>query len=149
MARCSRSHQMILTSWWQSLQLQSFLSPVSFLLRWWVTKRVAKPREQCKCVCFFLPMNVTTSHLLLVHRSNEGIPSATTHKLLFSRAAELSNVVVLDDVKPHTLPLGMSFFRVNNSVVDGKNIRVNKFILAVQCFSPDALDIMPAHLSAD
>ena len=94
-------------------------------------------------------MNETTSHLLLMHRSDKGIPSATTHKLLFSRAAELSNVVVLDDVKPHTLPLGMSFFRVNNSVFDGKNIRVDKFILAVQCFSPDALDITSACLSAD
>jgi hypothetical protein len=94
-------------------------------------------------------MNETTSHLLLMHRSDKGIPSATTHKLLFSQAAELFNVVVIDDAKPHTLPLGMSFFRVNNSVVDEKNIRANKFILAVQCFSPDALDITSACLSAD
>ena len=43
----------------------------------------------------------------------------------------------------------MSFFRVNNSVVDGKNIRVDEFILDVQCFSPDALDITSACLSAD
>ncbi len=84
-----------------------------------------------------------------MHRSDKGIPSATTHKLLYSRAAELSNVVALDDAKPHTLPLGMSFFRVNNSVVDEKNIRVDKFILAAQCFSPDALDITSARLSAD
>jgi hypothetical protein len=84
-----------------------------------------------------------------MHRSDKRIPSATTHKLLFSRAAELSYVVALDDAKPHTLPLGMSFFRVNNSVVDGKNIRVDEFILDVQCFSPDALDITSACLSAD
>jgi hypothetical protein len=131
------------------LRRQSFLPPVSFLLWRWVTKRVAKPREQCKCDFFFLPTNETASHLLLVHRSNKGISSATTHKLLFSQAAELPNVVALDDAKPHTLPLGMSFFRVNNSVVDGKNIQVDKFVLAVQYFSPDTLDIMSAHLSAD
>ncbi len=59
-----------------------------------------------------------------MHRSNKGIPSTATHKLLFSWAAELSNVVALDDEKPHTLPLGISFFRVNDSVVDGKNIQV-------------------------
>jgi hypothetical protein len=58
-----------------------------------------------------------------VHRSNNGIPSPTTHKLLFGRAAELSNVVVLDDAEPHTSPLGKSFFRVNNSVVDGKEVK--------------------------
>ncbi len=127
---------------------QSFFPPVSFLLQWWVTKRVAKPREQCKSVCFFLPMNETTSHLL-VHRSNKEINSTTTHKLLFSRAAELSNVVALYDAKLHTLSLGMSFFRVNNSVIDGKNIQADKFILAVQCFSLDAYDITSACLSAD
>ena len=87
-----------------------------------MTKRVTKSREQCKCVFLFLPTNEITSHLLLVRRSNKGIPSATTHKLFFSQSAVLSNVVALDDAKLHTLPLGMSFYRVNNSVVDGKII---------------------------
>jgi len=97
----------------------------------------------------FLPTNEITSHLLLVRRSNKGIPSATTHKLLFRRAADLSNVVALDDMNPHTLPLGMSFFRVNDSIVEGKNLRVDKFVLNVQVFSPGALDITSARLSDD
>jgi hypothetical protein len=84
-----------------------------------------------------------------VRRSNKGIPSETTHKLLFSRAADLSNVVALDDMKPHTLPLGMSFFRVNDSIVEGKNLRVDKFVLGVQVFSPGAPDITSARLSDD
>jgi hypothetical protein len=47
---------------------------------------------------------------------DKGIPFVPTHKLLFHQAAELSNVVALDDAKPHTLFFGMSFFRVNDSI---------------------------------
>ena len=54
--------------------------------------------------------------------NDKGIPSVTTHTLLFHQAAELSNVVALDDAKPHTLLFGMSFFGVNNSIVDGENL---------------------------
>jgi len=52
-------------------------------------------------------------------------------------------------MKPHTFPLGMSFFRVNDSIVEGKNLRVDKFVLSVQVFSPGALDITSARLSDD
>ncbi len=82
-------------------------------------------------------------------RSNKRIPSASTHKLLFSRAADLSNVVALDNVKPHTLPLGMSFFRVNDSIVEGENLRADTFVLSVQVFSPGALDITSDRLADD
>ena len=80
-------------------------------------------------------------------RINKGI--GTSHKVLFDKAAEFSNIVALDDKKPQDLPLGLTFFKVNGSLVDKKNIRVDKYVLSVQCFSPDALDITSAHLSND
>ena len=80
-------------------------------------------------------------------RINKGI--GTSHKVLFDKAAEFSNIVALDDKKPQDLPLGLTFFKVNGSLVDTKNIRVDKYVLSVQCFSPDALDITSARLSDD
>ena len=80
-------------------------------------------------------------------RINKGI--GTSHKVLFDKAAEFSNIVALDDKKPQDLPLGLTFFKVNGSLVDKKNIRVDKYVLAVQCFSPDALDTTSARLSDD
>jgi hypothetical protein len=80
-------------------------------------------------------------------RINKGI--GTSHKVLFDKAAEFSNIVALDDKKPQDLPLGLTFFKVNGSLVDKKNIRVDKYVLSVQCFSPDALDITSARLSDD
>jgi len=80
-------------------------------------------------------------------RINKGI--GTSHKVLFDKAAEFSNIVALDEKKPQDLPLGLTFFKVNGSLVDKKNIRVDKYVLAVQCFSPDALDITSARLSND
>ena len=80
-------------------------------------------------------------------RINKGI--GTSHKVLFDKAAEFSNIVALDDKKPQDLPLGLTFFKVNGSLVDKNNIRVDKYVLSVQCFSPDALDITSARLSDD
>jgi hypothetical protein len=80
-------------------------------------------------------------------RINKGI--GTSHKVLFDKAAEFSNIVALDNKKPQDLPLGLTFFKVNGSLVDKKNIQVDKYVLAVQCFSPDALDITSARLSND
>jgi hypothetical protein len=61
-------------------------------------------------------------HLLFMHRSriNKGI--GTSHKVLFDKAAEFSNIVALDDKKPQDLPLGLTFFKVNGLLVDKKNI---------------------------
>jgi hypothetical protein len=79
--------------------------------------------------------------------STKGI--GTSHKVLFDKAAEFSNIVALDKKKPQDLPLGLTFFKVNGSLVDKNNIRVDKYVLSVQCFSPDALDITSARLSND
>jgi hypothetical protein len=88
-------------------------------------------------------------HLLFIRRSriNKGI--GMSHKVLFNKAAEFSYIVALDDKKPQELPLGLTFFKVNGSLVDKKNIRVDKYVLSVHCFSPDALDITSACLSAN
>jgi hypothetical protein len=60
-----------------------------------------------------------------------------------------SNVVALDEAKPHTLPSGMTFFRVNESLVGKGNLQVDKYILAIQVFNPDSLATVTAHLSND
>ena len=53
-------------------------------------------------------------------RINKGI--GTSHKVLFDNAAEFSNIVALDEKKPQDLPLGLTFFKVNGSLDDKKNI---------------------------
>ncbi len=60
-----------------------------------------------------------------------------------------SNVVALDESKPHTLPSGVTFFRVNESLVGRGNIQADKFILAIQVFNPDSLEAVNARLSDD
>ena len=80
-------------------------------------------------------------------RINKGI--GRSHKVLFDKAAEFANIVALDDKKPQDLPLGLTFFKVKGSLVDKKNIRVDKYVVSFHCFSPDALDITSACLSDD
>jgi hypothetical protein len=50
---------------------------------------------------------------------------------------------------PHTLPSGLTFFRVQESRVKAKNIRVDKFLLLLQVSNPDALEYTSARLSDD
>jgi hypothetical protein len=86
---------------------------------------------------------------LLICRTDKGIDSGTNHLELFNRALELSNVVALSDTKPHTLPPGFTFFRVQQSQVKASNMRVDKFILLLQVSNPDALERTSARLSDD
>ncbi len=60
-----------------------------------------------------------------------------------------SNVIALDEAKPHTSPSGMTFFRVNKSLVGKGNLQVDKYILAIQVFNPDSLTTVTACLSDD
>ena len=55
-----------------------------------------------------------------------------------------SNVVALDEAKPHALPSGMTFFTVNKSLVGKGNIQADKYILAIQVFNPDSLETVTA-----
>jgi hypothetical protein len=58
-----------------------------------------------------------------------------------------SNIVSLDENKPHLLPSGMTFFRVNESHVGKWNVLVNKFVLFIQVYNPDSLTMITACLS--
>jgi hypothetical protein len=82
-------------------------------------------------------------------RTKARISWSTTHAKVFSQAIKWSNVVALDDAKPHTLPSGMTFFRMNKSLVGKGNLQVDKYILAIQVFNLDSLATITAHLSDD
>ncbi len=88
-------------------------------------------------------------HVLLLCRTKAGISWGTTHDKVFSQAMKWSNVVALDEAKPHTLPSGTTFFRVNESLVGNGNLQVDKFILAIQVFNPDLLATVTSRLSDD
>jgi hypothetical protein len=87
--------------------------------------------------------------MLLMCRTKAKISWGTTHDKVFSQAMKWSNVVVLDEAKPHTLPSGMTFFRVNESLVGKGNLQVDKYMLAIQVFNPDSLATVTARLSND
>ncbi len=102
--------------------------------------------------CLTLALAVPFSFFaLLMCRTNAGIGPGTNHLKVFTRASELSNVIALDDSMPHTLPSGLTFFRVQESRVrvKAKNIRVDKFLLLLQVSNPDALEYTSACLSDD
>jgi hypothetical protein len=88
-------------------------------------------------------------HFLFMRRSRIKKGIGTSHKVLFDKAAEFSNIFALDNKKPQDLPLGLTFFKVKGSLVDKKDNRVNQYVLSVHCFSPDTLDITSARLSDD
>jgi hypothetical protein len=85
----------------------------------------------------------------LICRSDKGIDSGTNHLEVFTRALELSNIIALNDSKPHTLPPGLTFFRVQQSKVKASNMRVDKYVLLLQVSNPDALERTSVCLSDD
>jgi hypothetical protein len=62
-------------------------------------------------------------------RTDKGIDPGANHLEVFTRALELSNVIVLSDSKPHTLPPGSTFFRVQQSKVKASNMQNDKYVL--------------------
>jgi hypothetical protein len=82
-------------------------------------------------------------------RTKAGISWGTTHNDVFSQAIKWSNVVGLNENKPHALPYGMTFFRGNKSLVGKGNLQVDKYILAIRVFNPDSLATVTARLSDD
>ncbi len=85
----------------------------------------------------------------LICRSSKGIDSGTNHLEVFTRALELSNIIALNDSMPHTLPPGLTFFRVQQSKVKASNMQVDKYVLLLQLSNPDALERTSACLSDD
>jgi hypothetical protein len=49
----------------------------------------------------------------------------------------------------HTLPPGLTFFRVQQSKVKASNMQVDKYVLLLQVSNPDALERTSARLSDD
>ena len=84
-----------------------------------------------QCVCYSLCQKCLTRALsvpsfsfvtLLVCRTNDGINPGADHLDLFNKAVQFSNIIALDDTKPHTLPPGWIVFRVHESKVTAKNL---------------------------
>ncbi len=73
----------------------------------------------------------------------------TTHSEYHGLANKFNNVVALNHEKPHTLPAGVFFFKVDGSKVQGKKSTADKFILFIQVPNPDCLETMSAHLTKD
>jgi hypothetical protein len=82
-------------------------------------------------------------------RTNKGIDPGAIHLEVFTRALKLYNVIALSDSKPHTLPPGLTFFRVQQSKVKASNMRVDKYVLLLQVSNPDTLERTSACLSDD
>jgi hypothetical protein len=64
-----------------------------------------------------------------VHYQSRNLLGYNPRQSFFS-SNEMSNVVALDEAKPHTLPSGTTFFRVNESLVGKENLQVDKYILS-------------------
>jgi hypothetical protein len=106
----------------------------------------AKPhlRRRCKltvaCVRY---VSCSLSYFLfnfsLMCRTKAGISQDTAHDDVFRQAMQWSNIVSLDESKPHLLPPGMTFFRVIESHVGKRNVLVDKYVLCIQVYNPDSL----------
>ncbi len=68
---------------------------------------------------------------------------------MFRQEMQWSNIISLDENKPHLLPSGVTFFRVNKSHVGKWNVLVDKYILCIQVYNPDSLTTITARLSDD
>ncbi len=71
------------------------------------------------------------------------------HSEYHGLAMKFNNVVALDNKKPHTLPTGVFFFKVDGSKVQDKKSTANKFILSIQVPNPDCHETMLACLTKD
>jgi hypothetical protein len=80
------------------------------------------------------------------NHKQDGIPVGTTHSEYQGLAMKFNNVVALNHEKPHTLPAGVFFFKVDGSKVQDKKSTADKFILSIQVQTPDCLETTLAFL---
>jgi len=82
-------------------------------------------------------------------KAGRSIPADIDHQALFNAALKFNHVYALDPKVPNTLPHGVDFFVVNNSLVKSGKFVCDKLVLVLQLTDSHSMTCISAKLSED